>query len=94
MDDTWQVGRELFDERLVCRILEIAARLGYPSYPMVSGAGHDASYMNQIAPAAMIFVPSIGGRSHSEIEETKWEDCEAGANVLLQCVLQSALEKN
>jgi len=41
----------------------------------------------------MIFVPSIGGRSHSELEETRWRDCEAGANVLLQCVLESALEK-
>ena len=40
--------------------------------------------------AAMVFVPSVGGRSHVEVEETSWEDCEAGANVLLQCVLASA----
>jgi beta-ureidopropionase / N-carbamoyl-L-amino-acid hydrolase len=39
---------------------------------------------------AMIFVPSISGRSHVEIENTKWSDCEAGVNVLLRCVLQSA----
>ena len=64
-----------------------------PSHYMFSGAGHDALYMNQIAPTAMIFVPSIGGRSHVEVENTKWEDCEAGANVLLHCILQSALEK-
>jgi N-carbamoyl-L-amino-acid hydrolase len=57
---------------------------------MVSGAGHDASYMNQLCPTAMIFVPSIGGRSHVEVEKTTWEDCEAGANVLLHCVLKSA----
>jgi N-carbamoyl-L-amino-acid hydrolase len=43
-------------------------------------------------PTAMIFVPSIGGRSHVEVENTTWEDCEAGANVLLRCVLQSANE--
>lgn len=66
--------------------------LGYPALRMVSGAGHDASYMNQIAPTAMIFVPSIGGRSHVEVENTKWEDCEAGANVLLHSILQSAME--
>jgi len=66
--------------------------LGYPDLRMVSGAGHDASYMNQIAPTAMIFVPSIGGRSHVEVENTRWEDCEAGANVLLHCILQSAEE--
>jgi N-carbamoyl-L-amino-acid hydrolase len=59
---------------------------------MVSGAGHDASYLSQVAPTAMIFVPSIGGRSHVEVENTRWEDCEAGTNVLLHCVLQSALE--
>jgi len=59
---------------------------------MVSGAGHDASYMNQVCPAAMIFVPSIGGRSHVEIENTRWEDCAAGANVLPQNILRSANE--
>jgi len=66
--------------------------LGCPALRMVSGAGHDASYMNQIAPTAMIFVPCIGGRSHVEVESTKWEDCEAGANVLLHSILQSAME--
>ena len=59
---------------------------------MVSGAGHDASYAAMVGPTAMIFVPSIGGRSHVEVENTTWEDCEAGANVLLRCVLQSANE--
>ena len=66
--------------------------LGLEPFPMVSGAGHDASYMNQVAPTAMIFVPSIGGRSHAEAENTSWEDCEAGANVLLQCLLNCANE--
>jgi N-carbamoyl-L-amino-acid hydrolase len=41
----------------------------------------------------MIFVPSIGGRSHVEVENTAWEDCEAGANVLLHCILKTAEEK-
>jgi N-carbamoyl-L-amino-acid hydrolase len=41
----------------------------------------------------MIFVPSIGGRSHVEVEESSWEDCEAGTNVLLHAMLQSANEK-
>jgi len=59
---------------------------------MISGAGHDASYMAMVAPTAMIFVPSLGGRSHVEVESTSWEHCEAGANVLLQCALASAQE--
>jgi N-carbamoyl-L-amino-acid hydrolase len=60
---------------------------------MVSGAGHDASYMNQVCPTAMVFIPSIGGRSHVEVENSRWEDCEAGTNVLLHAILQSANEK-
>jgi N-carbamoyl-L-amino-acid hydrolase len=81
-----------FEENLVERVLDIAQELGYPSLRMISGAGHDASYMNLVAPTAMIFVPSIGGRSHVEVENTSWEDCEAGANVLLHCILKSANE--
>ena len=92
VEETWRVQHTPFDPKLVRRVMEVAARLDYPVLKMVSGAGHDASYVSQIASAAMIFVPSIGGRSHVEAENTKWEDCEAGANVLLQCVLQSANE--
>ncbi len=93
IEETWRVEHSPFDEKLVQRILDVADDMGYSSLHMVSGAGHDASYMNQVCPTAMIFVPSIGGRSHVEVENTSWEDCEAGANVLLQAVLQSANEK-
>jgi N-carbamoyl-L-amino-acid hydrolase len=91
--ETWRVGHSPFDKKLVQGILEIADELGYSSMPMVSGAGHDASYMNRVCPTAMIFIPSIGGRSHVEVENSKWEDCEAGANVLLHAMLRSANEK-
>lgn len=93
IQETWRVAHSPFDEKMVRRIMDIAEQLGYSSLHMVSGAGHDASYMNQICPTAMIFVPSIGGRSHVEVEDTKWEDCEAGTNVLLHAILQSANEK-
>ncbi len=92
IEETWRVEHSPFDEKLVQNILDTADNLGYSSLHMVSGAGHDASYMNQIAPTAMIFVPSIGGRSHVEVENTKWEDCEAGTNVLLHSILNSAQE--
>ena len=92
IEETWRVEHSPFDKRLVQQVLDSADELGYSSHYMVSGAGHDASYMNQIAPTAMIFCPSIGGRSHVEVEETTWEDCEAGANVLLHCMLKSANE--
>ena len=90
IEETWRVEHSPFDEKLVQNILDTADSLGYSSLRMVSGAGHDASYMNQIAPTAMIFVPSIGGRSHVEVENTTWKDCEAGANVLLHSILNSA----
>ncbi len=90
IEETWRVEHSPFDEKLVQNILDAADMLEYSSLRMVSGAGHDASYMNQIAPTAMVFVPSIGGRSHVEVENTTWEDCEAGANVLLHSMLTSA----
>lgn len=93
IEETWKVQHSPFDEKLVHRILDRADQLGYPSLHMVSGAGHDASYMNQVCPTAMIFVPSIDGRSHVEVENTNWEDCEAGTNILLHAILQSAQER-
>jgi N-carbamoyl-L-amino-acid hydrolase len=93
IDETWRVVPAAFNEKLVQRVLETAKELGYSHLHMVSGAGHDASYMNQVCPTAMIFVPSIGGRSHVEVENTRWEDCESGANVLLHCILKTAGEK-
>jgi len=93
IEETWRVAHSPFDEKKVQEVLDVAGELGYSSLPMVSGAGHDASYINQVAPTAMIFVPSIGGRSHVEVENTSWEDCEAGANVLLHCMLRSANER-
>ena len=92
LEETWRVQHVEFTDRLVQRVQARAQALGYSTLPMVSGAGHDASYMALTGPTAMIFVPSIGGRSHVEVEDTAWEDCEAGANVLLQCVAQTAEE--
>ena len=92
IEETWRVEHQPFDERLVQRVLQQAEVLGYSAMRTVSGAGHDATYANKVCPTAMIFVPSIGGRSHVEVENTTWEDCEAGANVLLHSVLASANE--
>jgi N-carbamoyl-L-amino-acid hydrolase len=64
-----------------------AKTLNLSSVRMPSGAGHDAQMMAQLAPMGMIFVPSIGGISHSPKELTTWRDCANGANVLLHAVL-------
>jgi N-carbamoyl-L-amino-acid hydrolase len=55
---------------------------------MPSGAGHDAQMMARLGPMGMIFVPSIGGISHSSKELTSWEDCARGADVLLGSVVE------
>ena len=64
-----------------------ATSLGLSRQRMPSGAGHDAQEVAHIAPMAMIFVPSVGGISHSPREFTKPEDVVNGANVLLNAVI-------
>ena len=64
-----------------------ATDLKLSSVRMPSGAGHDAQMMAQLCPMGMIFVPSIGGVSHSPKELTSWADCANGANALLRAVL-------
>jgi N-carbamoyl-L-amino-acid hydrolase len=55
-----------------------------------SGAGHDAQCLAAVCPTGMIFVPSVGGFSHSAREFTRWQDCVKGANVLLHATLTLA----
>ncbi len=62
-----------------------AAKLNTMKLP--SGAGHDAQQIAKLCPMGMIFVPSVGGISHSPKELSTWEDCANGANVLLRTVL-------
>ncbi len=67
---------------LVGAVMNAAARLGHSVHRMPSGAGHDAQYMAALCPAVMIFVPSVGGVSHSPRELSTWESCAKGAEVL------------
>ena len=76
------------DERLRKIIAESARELGLRFQFMPSGAGHDAQDMARIAPTGMIFIPSVGGISHSPKEYTRPEDMANGANVLLQTILK------
>lgn len=77
----------LADPGIQATIEEAAAGLGLKTMRLPSGAGHDAQWMARLAPMGMIFVPSIGGISHSPKELTAWQDCTNGANVLLQTIL-------
>ena len=77
----------LADTRVQDLVARAAADLKLSSVRLPSGAGHDAQMMAQLTPMGMIFVPSIGGISHSPKELTSWQDCANGANVLLNAVL-------
>ncbi len=76
----------------LCRTIEAAADGLNLSYRrLLSLAGHDAQNMALLCPAGLLFVPSIGGYSHSAREYTRWEDCVAGANTLLNTAHAFAL---
>jgi N-carbamoyl-L-amino-acid hydrolase len=64
------------------------AKAGYKSRDIISGAGHDAAYVARVAPTTMIFVPCLDGISHNEAESSTREECTAGAQVLLNAVLE------
>ncbi len=82
-------GREtVYFDAAICDEVERACQsFGYSAHRMFSGAGHDAQYMASMVPSAMIFVPSIEGKSHCEEEKTTFEDCAKGADILLETVL-------
>ena len=80
----------VFDSAIVRLVEEAARERGLAVRRMTSGAGHDAQMIARIAPAAMIFVPSVGGISHSPDEHTEETDLVAGANVLLDVVARLA----
>jgi N-carbamoyl-L-amino-acid hydrolase len=80
------------DQRIQAVIESAALRLGLSTLRMPSGAGHDAQNLARIAPTAMIFVPSVAGRSHAPAELTTWDDVRNGANVLLATVGELATQ--
>lgn len=86
-----EVKPALTDKGVQQKINDTALALGLTTKFMQSGAGHDSQQMATIAPVGMIFVPSVGGISHSPKEFTKPEDMTNGANVLLNTIL--ALDK-
>ncbi|MAG95783.1 MAG: Zn-dependent hydrolase [Alphaproteobacteria bacterium] len=77
----------VFDPACVAAVRNGAEEAGYSHMDIVSGAGHDACCMAEVAPTGMIFVPCADGISHNEEESATAADLEAGCNVLLQAML-------
>ena len=79
-----------FDAGCVAAIRTAAERLGYSHMDIVSGAGHDACWINDVAPTAMVMCPCVGGLSHNEAEEISPAWAAAGTNVLFHAVVATA----
>ncbi|MER9106013.1 MULTISPECIES: Zn-dependent hydrolase [unclassified Mesorhizobium] len=79
-----------FDAGCVKAIRDAAERLGYSHRNIVSGAGHDACWINRVAPTAMVMCPCVDGLSHNEAEEITKEWASAGADVLFHAVVETA----
>lgn len=79
-----------FDKDCVEKVRDAAKTLGYSHMNIVSGAGHDACWINRVAPTAMIMCPCVDGLSHNEAEEITKEWSTAGADVLFHAVVNTA----
>jgi beta-ureidopropionase / N-carbamoyl-L-amino-acid hydrolase len=79
-----------FDDGCVTAVRNAAERLGYSHMNLISGAGHDACWINRVAPTAMVMCPCVDGLSHNEAEEITKEWAMAGADVLMHAVVETA----
>ncbi len=79
-----------FDKDCVDAVRRAAERLGYSAKEIVSGAGHDACWINSVAPTAMVMCPCEDGLSHNEAEKISKEWAAKGANVLMHAVVETA----
>ncbi|MFB6201753.1 MAG: M20/M25/M40 family metallo-hydrolase, partial [Halorhabdus sp.] len=87
-----RIESQAFDDGCIGTVATAADDIGADYTRLISGAGHDASYLNGVCPTAMVFVPSVGGVSHTEDEFTEWEDVVTGTEVLYRVVLEKANE--
>ena len=79
-----------FDPALVTTVRNATERLGYSHMDIVSGAGHDACWINRVAPTVMIMCPCVDGLSHNEAEEITPDWARAGTDVLFHAVVETA----
>jgi N-carbamoyl-L-amino-acid hydrolase len=84
------IGPTIFDEACNRSIREAAAELSHPSMDVVSRAAHDAVYIAQVAPTALMFVPCRDGVSHSPAEYASPENLQAGCDVIMHAALRWA----
>jgi N-carbamoyl-L-amino-acid hydrolase len=86
LEETARIEPAPMDPRLGAAVAEASRALGEEALAMPSGAGHDAMIMSRVLPSAMLFIPSIGGRSHDIAEDTSEDDIVLGCRVLAAAV--------
>jgi N-carbamoyl-L-amino-acid hydrolase len=79
-----------FNPDCVKAVRDAAERLGYSHRDLISGAGHDACWINRVAPTSMVMCPCVDGLSHNEDELITKDWSTAGANVLFHAVVETA----
>ncbi len=90
MQELLRMPAQPFDPACVELVRQAAARLGYSTREIVSGAGHDAVYVARYVPTAMIFTPCKDGLSHNEAESIEPGEAAAGCQVLFEAVVARA----
>ena len=85
-----QFNPPAFDVNCVSAVRDAAESLGYSHMDIVSGAGHDACWINDVAPTAMIMCPCVDGLSHNEAEDISIEWATAGTDVLFHAAVNTA----
>jgi N-carbamoyl-L-amino-acid hydrolase len=93
LDEIWYSPPTPFDRACVDAVRRAAESKGVSFREITSGAGHDAKYMADICPAAMVFIPCRDGISHNEVEHAEPEHIAVGCDVLLRAVVEKAEER-
>jgi N-carbamoyl-L-amino-acid hydrolase len=86
----FKIPMQPFDPSCIDLVRQGAAKSGFSTRDIVSGAGHDAVYVARHVPTAMIFTPCKDGLSHNEAESIEPSEAEAGCQVLFEAVVARA----
>jgi beta-ureidopropionase / N-carbamoyl-L-amino-acid hydrolase len=85
---SWEAPGVSFDPDCIAAVKKAVAKRQYEAMEMISGAGHDACNIAAVAPISMIFIPCEAGLSHNEAENIQRDHAAAGANILLDAILE------
>ncbi|MDG5820758.1 M20/M25/M40 family metallo-hydrolase [Natronococcus sp. A-GB7] len=74
LKEIWQITHTEFSPMVIKAAIKAARKVDTSHPTIISGTGHEASYLNDSTKTAMLFVPSINKKTHDEAEYTDWDD--------------------